>query len=126
MTKRFHILILIVTIGFFLIPSLSYSCKMKSEKSCCNKEMSSSSEKMDCCKKSNNSKTKDKEHEGACNGKCGHSNCTTSSVHFNVVFFEINYNSYNFNFSEKKQNYFNTESNLSSGFTSVWLIPKIG
>jgi len=126
MTKRFHILILIVTIGFFLIPSLSYSCEMKSEKSCCNKQMPSSSEKMDCCKKSNNSKTKDKEHEGACNGNCGHSNCTSSSVHFNVVFFEINYNSYNFNFSEKKQNYFNTESNLSSGFTSVWLIPKIG
>jgi len=126
MTKRFHIVLLIVTIGFFLIPTLTYSCEMKSKKSCCNKEMSSSNtEKMDCCKNMNHSKSKDKDHEGGCNGKCGHSNCTTSSVQFSVAFFEIKFKNNSFDFSEKKQNYFNSETNLSSGFHSIWLIPKI-
>ena len=126
MTKKFHIVLLIVTIGFFLIPSLTYSCEMKSKKSCCNKEMSSSNtEKMDCCKNSNHSKSKDKDHEGPCNGKCGHSNCTTSASHFSVAFFEIKFKNNSFDFSEKEQNYFNSEANLSSGFSSLWLIPKI-
>lgn len=126
MAKKFHIVLLIVTIGFFLIPSSTYSCEMKTKKSCCNKEMSSSAnKKMDCCKNSNHSKSKDKDHEGGCNGKCGHSNCTTSSIHFSVAFFEIKFKNNSFDFSEKKQNYFNSETNLSSGFHSIWLIPKI-
>jgi len=125
MTNKVHILLLIATIGFFLIPSLSYSCEMKSKKSCCNKEMSSSKEKMDCCKNSNHSKGQEKDHEGGCNGKCGHSNCTTSSVQFSIAFFEMQFKSNNFVFLEKKQNYFNSETNLSSGFYSIWLIPKI-
>lgn len=126
MTKKIHIVLLIVTIGFFLIPTLTYSCEMKSKKSCCNKEMSSSNnEKMDCCKNSNHSKSKDKDHEGGCNGKCGHSNCTTSSAQFSIAFFEIKFKNNNFDFLEKKQNYFNSETNLSSGFHSIWLIPKI-
>lgn len=126
MTNKFHILLLIATIGFFLIPSLSYSCEMKSKKSCCNKETSSpTNEKMDCCKKSNPSESKDKDHDGGCNGKCGHSNCVTTSTQFSVTFFEIKFNNNNFDFSEKEQNYFNSETNLSSGFHSLWLIPKI-
>jgi exopolysaccharide biosynthesis protein len=126
MTKKFHILYLIVTIGFFLMPTLTYSCEMKSKKTCCSKEMSSSSaEKMDCCKNINHSKSKDKDHEGGCNGKCGHSNCTTSSFHFSVAFFEIQFKNNNFDFSKKEHNYFNSETNLSSGYYSLWLIPKI-
>lgn len=112
-------------IGFFLIPSLSYSCEMKSNKSCCNKEMSSSNAKRDCCKKSNNSKGQQKDHDSGCNGKCGHSNCTTSSVQFSIAFFEIQFKNNNFYFSEKEHNYFNSKTNLSSGFHSLWLIPKI-
>jgi hypothetical protein len=98
---------------------------MKSKKSCCNKEMSSSNEKMDCCKNMNHSKTKDKDHEGGCNGKCGHSNCVTTSTQFSAAFFEIKFNHSNFSFSEKEYNYFKSEDNLSSGFHSLWLIPKI-
>jgi hypothetical protein len=99
---------------------------MKSEKSCCSKEMAASNnEKMDCCKNSNHPKGKDKEHEGPCNGKCRHSNCTTSTVHFSIAFFEIKFKNNNFDFSEKEQNYFNSETNVSSGFYSIWLIPKI-
>lgn len=126
MTKKNHIVFLIVTIGFFLIPSLTYSCDMKSGKSCCSKEMSSSNgKKMDCCKNSNHSKNKDKEHEAGCNGKCGHSNCVTTSSQFSAAFFEIKFNNNNFDFSENEQNYYNSETNLSSGFYSLWLIPKI-
>lgn len=125
MTNKNHIVLLIVMIGFFLIPVLSSACGMKSKESCCNKEMSSSSNKMDCCKNSNHSKSKDKEHDGGCDGKCGHSNCITSSIQFSFAFFEIHFNNNNFAFSEKKQNYFNSETNISAGFYSLWLIPKI-
>ena len=126
MKNKFHIVLLIVTIGFFLMPVLAYSCEIKSNKSCCNKEMSSAeAEKMDCCKNTNDSKNKNQDHEGGCNGKCGHSNCVTTSMHFSVVFFEIQFKNNNFAFSEKEQNYFNSKINLSSGFYSLWLIPKI-
>ena len=102
-----------------LIPVLSYSCAMKVEKSCCNSEKSSSTdEKMDCCK------SKNKQNEG-CNGKCGHSNCVTISNQFSLVFFDIQFKNNNFAFSEKKQCYFNFNTNISSGFYSLWLIPKI-
>ena len=98
---------------------MSYSCEMKVEKSCCNKEVSSSTaEKMDCCK------SKNKQSDG-CNGKCGHSNCVTISNQFSLVFFDIQFKNNNFAFSEKKQNYFNFNTNISSGFYSLWLIPKI-
>jgi hypothetical protein len=126
MTKKIHIVLLIAAISFFLIPMSGYSCEMKSKKACCDKEMSSSNgEKMDCCKNMSHSKSKDKEHEGACNGKCGHSNCVTSSVKSSLAFFEIKFKNSNLDFSKKEQNYFNSETNLSSGFYSLWLIPKI-
>jgi hypothetical protein len=124
MTKKFHIVLVMVVMGFFLTPALTYACGMKSEKSCCNKEISSKGDKKDCCKKDNDSK--DKSHDGGCNGKCGHSNCTTSSVQFSLAFFEIKFKNNNFDFSEKEQNYIHSETNLSSGFFSIWLIPKIG
>lgn len=124
MMKKFHILVLYMTLGFFLMPALSMACEMKSEKSCCNKEMSSKDTTKDCCKKSKESKSKN--HEGSCNGKCGHNNCTTSSVQFNLAFFDVNFKNNNFYFSEKEQNFIHSEVNLSSGYSSLWLIPKIG
>lgn len=126
MIKKLHIVLIVVGLGFFLIPSLTYSCELNSKKSCCSKEISSSeNEKMDCCKKNNHPKDKEKEHNGGCKGKCGHSNCTTSSIHFIAAFFGIKVNNCNFAFSEKESNYFNSETNISSGFSSIWLIPKI-
>ncbi len=126
MTKKIHIVFLIVTIGFFLMPSLIYACEMKSGKSCCSKEMSSSNDKKaDCCKKSNPSESKDKDHDGGCNGKCGHSNCVTTSTQFSVTFFEIKFNNNNFDFSVEKPKFYHSETFISSGFTSVWLPPKI-
>ena len=113
-----------IVMGFFLTPDSAYACGIKSEKSCCKKEISSKGEKKDCCKKDNHSKNKS--HQGSCNGKCGHSNCTTSSVQFSLAFFEIKFKNNNFDFSENEQNYIHLETNISSGFYSIWLIPKIG
>ncbi|HSN49252.1 MAG TPA: hypothetical protein VLR29_10870 [Flavobacterium sp.] len=124
MTKKFHIALVMVVMGFFLTPTLTYACGMKSEKSCCSKEISSKGDKKDCCKKDDDSKNKS--HDGGCNGKCGHSNCTTSSIQFGLAFFEIKFKNNNVVFSEKEQNYIHSETNISSGFHSIWLIPKIG
>ena len=44
---------------------------------------------------------------------------------FNITCPDIKFKNHNFDFSEIKQNYFNSNNNLSSGFYSLWLIPKI-
>lgn len=112
----------IVLFGFLLMPSNTFACGNDSSKHSCKKEVSSKTDKDDCCRGDNHSKN---EKGGGCNGKCGHSNCVTISIQFSVVFFEIQFKNNNFDFSEKKSNYFNSEDNLSSGFSSLWLIPKI-
>lgn len=121
MKKRLHILIIILTIGFFLLPTLNYACGTKPEKSCCKKERTSKTEKKDCCQ-GKHSKDKD----NSCGGKCGHSNCTTSTVNFSLIsFYEIEFKNINFDFSCKKSKFYHSETLISSGFTSVWLPPKI-
>ena len=122
MKKRLHILIIILTFGFFLSPTLSYACGTKTEKSCCKKETPSKTEKKDCC---NGRNSKDKDN--SCGGKCGHSNCTSStSINFSLIStFEIDFNSTNVDFSFEKQKFYNSKTFISSGFSSVWLIPKI-
>lgn len=78
----------------------------------------------DCCsKKSNSKETKDK----GCSGKCGQSMCSVSSVNIGITStIQYEFPVMNFNFSEKKQNFSNTVSVPSDGYTSLWLIPKIG
>jgi hypothetical protein len=109
-------------LGFFLLPALGYACGTKSEKSCCKKEISSKTEKKDCCK---NKQSKEKDNN--CGGKCGHSNCTSStSVNFSIIsFYEIEFKNNNFDFSVEKSKFYHSETFISSGFTSVWLPPKI-
>ena len=121
MKKQLHIIIIILMLGFFL-PTTSYACGTKNEKSCCNKENSSKTEKKDCC---NRKHSKDKDN--SCGGKCGHSNCTSSSsVNFSIIsFYEINFKNNTFDFSTKKSKFYHSENFISSGFTSVWLPPKI-
>lgn len=121
MKKRLHIIIIILTLGFFLSPTLSYACGNKTEKSCCKKETSTKTEKKDCC---NGKHSKDKNN--SCGGKCGHSNCTTSTVTFSLISFnEIIFKNNNFDFSEEKSKFYHSETFISSGYTSVWLPPKI-
>ena len=120
MKKRLHIIIIILTLGFFL-PTASYACGTKTEKACCKKETSSKTEKKDCC---NGKHSKDKDN--SCGGKCGHSNCTTSSVHFSIISVNnIQFNNKIIAFSSEKPNFYHSKTFISSGFTSIWLIPKI-
>ena len=123
MTKKIHILFLIALLGFFLIPALTYACEMKSGKSCCNKETSANTEKKDCCKNDNHSKNKDND---SCGGKSKHSSCSCPIFHFSVILpFETELKQQCFNFLDEKENFYDSETNLSSGFSSIWLIPKI-
>lgn len=123
MTKNFHIVFLLTLLGFFLIPALTYACEMKSGKSCCNNETSANTEKMDCCKNDNNSKNKDNE---SCGGKSKHSSCSCPIFHFSVILpVETEAKIQCFNFFDEKDKFNEKETNLSSGFYSIWLIPKI-
>ncbi len=123
MLKRLHILIIILTIGFFLLPTLSYSCGTKTEKKCCKKEIYSTIEKKDCCENINS-----KDKDNSCGGKCGHSNCTTStSINLGIIStYDINFKNNSFDFSIEKLKFNHSKTFISSGFTSIWLIPKIG
>ncbi|MEN2402900.1 hypothetical protein GKZ90_0024145 [Flavobacterium sp. MC2016-06] len=127
MIKKVHILLLVAAIGFFLIPSGAFACgnnhsktshkekiaSEKQEKGCCTK---------DCCKKTNNSKKE--KHE--CDGKCSHTNCTTSSLQLSIPTsndFDLQNRIFNFSL-EKPITYYN-ETSISDGFTSIWQPPKI-
>jgi hypothetical protein len=114
-----------VVFGFLMMPDAAFACKKKySDTTSCEIEVSSKNKNTDCCKTASNTKGK---HHNGCGGKCGHTNCNIPAVQ--IAFFapfvsEIN-NKLTF-FYTKKVKYFNLESSISSGFQSVWLIPKIG
>ena len=121
MKNKLHILIIILTIGFFMAPTVSYACGTKAEKEYCKKEVSSKTEKKDCC---SNKNSKDKDN--SCEGKCGHSNCTTSTVILSIISLnEFEFKSNKFDFSNERKEFYHSETFISSGFTSIWLIPKI-
>lgn len=120
--NKLHILAIIV-FGFLLMPNNTFACGNGSNKHSCKKEVSSTTDKDDCCK--GDSHSKGKKSDG-CAGKCGHSKCgcPTSSNGFTIVY-EINFRSKTFDFSSEKQNNSHSETFISSGFYSLWLIPKI-
>jgi hypothetical protein len=122
MKKQFHLLLITLFFGCFLLHSVSYACETKSQSSCCKKETSSKSEKKACC-----SYQQSKDKKDSCNGKCGHKNCTTSSLNFSTLSYnDIEIKNNQFNFNIQKSNYFYSKTVISSGFTSLWLLPKIG
>ena len=122
MRKNFHTYLLLFTLGFFLLPSVSFACEMKSEKACCKKEVPAKSEKKACCKDA----PSDNENK-SCKGKCGHSNCTSTSASSTfAILNDFVFNSNAFDFSTEKQKFYNYKTFISSGFSSLWLIPKIG
>lgn len=120
--KKFHILFIVV-LGFFLMPTLTFACENNSLKHAISKETSSKINKDDCCK--DDTPSKNKNHEN-CDDKCSHSKCSCASScnsMFSISGWNLNNNV--FNFSYKKQNFYNSETFISSGFYSLWLIPKI-
>jgi len=111
-----------LTLGFFLLPMFSHACGIKAEKACCTKEVSSKSTTKKCCKDSSTNN----EHKG-CDGKCGHANCTSASViSIFAVVNDVQFNINSFDFSAEKQQFYNSKTFISDGFSSLWLIPKIG
>jgi hypothetical protein len=114
-------IIIILFLGIFFIPNNSFACG--SEKHSCEKEVITTKAKEKSCCDSN----KGSDDKG-CNGKCGHSNCTkTASVVFSLfVYNEIEFTNNNFDFATNKSKFYHSKNLLSDGFSSIWLIPKIG
>ena len=121
MQKKFHIFFILMLLGALVSPSISYACGNHLEKACCKNEMDATSETKKCCKDNSS----EKETKG-CEGKCGHSTCTSISVTsivavYNDFHFNVNY----FDFSIEKQLFYDSKTFISAGFSSLWLIPKI-
>jgi hypothetical protein len=120
MTRKFYIMLLVV-LGFCMMPSMAFACKTKTEKACCKKE-SSSKEKKSCCTKEKDSKTKN--HDG-CSGACKSVSCGCPTIQLGLSVFFTDLNPQLFSFSSKKQKYYYSEIFISSDFRSIWLPPKI-
>ncbi|MCW2120574.1 hypothetical protein [Flavobacterium sp. 7A] len=125
--KKIHIYI-VVLLGIFMMPNSTMACGNKKEpieqKECTKEKMKShDSKKMDCCA----SNSKSKSDKKSCDGKCGHSKCSTSSVQtiaFLAFDATIPFNC--FDFSVQKLKIDQAVGFLSDGYSSLWLIPKIG
>jgi hypothetical protein len=89
----------------------------------CKKEMSKTQEK-DCCGDSCGNH-ENGSHNG-CNGKCGHSSCVNLIVYTalnSISTFSIHPD--RVVFSTEKASFYYTSSRLSTGYYTIWLIPKI-
>ena len=131
MTKKIYILL--IAFGFFMIPNAIFSCNSHVQKSAsttqiadkdgCTKEANAKKTKHSCCDK----KATTNKSDTGCKGKCGHSNCTVSIVQFALILPFLNdftvVNDFSF---FNKINFSYLKTNISSGFSSLWLIPKIG
>ncbi|WPR72751.1 hypothetical protein SLW70_06370 [Flavobacterium sp. NG2] len=123
--KKIHIYIILL-LGLFLMPNAVLACgKSNDSNGSCSMEMTSKSDsKKSCCGTKSCSKN---EKQKSCDGKCGHSLCTTSSVSLSFLMnssFESLINV--FDFSIEKQKFYPSVSFTSDGYSSIWLIPKIG
>ncbi|WP_223709044.1 hypothetical protein [Flavobacterium potami] len=119
MKKKIHIILLFITLSFFLNPGYTYACNMGNHKEIAPKEENSCSKK--CCEKKT---SKHEKHN--CDGKCRHSGCTTSALQFIILTsneFDLQNDVFNFSLKNTIASYSN--STISSGFTSIWLKPKI-
>lgn len=105
-----------------MLPISGYGCESETNKSCCKKQKTEKAEKKYCCNKHSEGK------DNSCEGKCGHSNCTSSaSVNFSIISsYEINLKNNTYDFWEEKSKFYHLKTSLSSGFYSIWLTPKIG
>ncbi len=122
MSKKFYIMLLVM-LGFFMIPGVAFACATKTEKACCKKESSSKKDKKDCCKKEK--KSNESSHDG-CKGACKDVTCGSSTIYLGLTSaFYTELNNQVFSFSTEKQNYYYSEIFISSHFRSIWLPPKI-
>lgn len=123
MTRLIYIALLTLT-GFLLTPTDTYACGAKSEKTenTCSKQSDTEKENKDCCNTGTEHCDKHGKH---CEGKCGNPDChcPTICTNFTVSAFA------QFLMTKvilSKLKFFYQEAFYSSGFTSIWLPPKIG
>ena len=119
MYQHKYILIFILLV-FLFIPKQMYACGVKPsiEKSKCEINISKSTKKDHCwlcgSKKDN------------CHGKCKDPFCKCPSLNSNLTIFSVQ----DFNFLKSFASIYTSfplyETNISKGFLSIWLIPKIG
>lgn len=122
MKKMFHILIIIVLLGFFTRPGTAHACGTSIEKTCCKTEKKATSEKKNCCK-SDSSQTENR----SCDGKCGHANCISTSSGFAFAVMQpLEFNLLSLDLFSQRNSFYHSQNSISAGFSSVWLIPKIG
>ncbi len=123
MQKMFRTYLIMLTLGLFLLPNAMFARGTQTEMKCCSKSVSSETTPKKCCK----DKSSQKEHKGGCEGKCGNSTCTTASVISVIAFLDASTSNTNsFDFSTEKQLFYDSKTFISAGFSSLWLIPKIG
>lgn len=115
--------ILLLFLGFFLMSGNSYACEKHVKMNHHKTETTSSASRKSCCKE----KSGDKK---GCEGSCGHSSCKCSSAcnsfsaaTVSYLFSESNVVDYSFTSLVKTGH---TTPSISDGFSSLWLIPKIG
>jgi len=118
--------IILLCLGFFLIPSLSYACAKKSTQA---EYKSSLKDQIPKIERTDNCKTKPCENcnDNDCTGNCKHSccRCITSSPAFSLptlIYFKVT----NLFAETKKQKFNFKQAYYSSGYSSIWQPPKIG
>lgn len=114
-------ILLFACLGFLLLPSLTYACKMKAA-STQQVHSNTSVSKEDACKDMCTHQQSKKNH---CGNDCNNAlcKCPTNS---NTSFFYSNSFSFDRVKVEVIQSFLPFETNISKGFYSIWLIPKIG
>lgn len=122
MAKRFHILILMLCLGIFVIPKQIVGAQTP-EISCCEKESS----QKDCCKTEKEPKKPCHENEKkSCEGNCTNCHsCTVSFVFFGIppaVKKTILLSFY----SRKKEKFTYLTPEFSTSDAAIWQPPKIG
>ena len=119
MNKIYFILLLLL--GFLMMPSTTYACGLASKGHSCKMEIATKSKKHDCCKKQSKSSNK------GCTGKCGQAMCSVSSLGSGISV-SVQYDLYRplFNIVKIKQNFSQVLSVPSDGYITLWVIPKIG
>lgn len=125
LSKHISVVILLC-MGFFLVPSISYGCAKKLAKTVQNsnsKDQFYKAEIKDCCK--TKSCKRDKDHND-CSGKCKHNSCrcstSSSSSSLPIPIYIRNENHF---FEIKQQKFDFKQAYHSSGFSSIWQPPKI-
>ncbi|WP_239452912.1 hypothetical protein [Flavobacterium tistrianum] len=118
MSKKIHIIMLFITLSFFLNPSYTYACHTGHSKEIASKKENSCSKK--CCEKKTS-----KQEKHNCEGKCRHTGCNTSVLNILLTSNDFDFQNDVFNFSLKNTISSYSNSTISSGFASIWLKPKI-